>query len=163
MVDGYSSSPPSLALISYIHIHTYTQRHQATSLHQQQLESISIMFGGWAKPKEPVKPRIDLSKVCMFINKSSFPPAHHYSQIYGPPSKTSRMLMQALIFVLVHTQTYTHEYVSIYIHTLYSQPRWDQSTFEGRARHFFTTTNPLNVLASDEELDKAKELLDQYK
>lgn len=43
------------------------------------------------------------------------------------------------------------------------QPRWDQSTFEGRARHFFTTTNPLNVLVSDAELDKAKELVDQYR
>eukprot|EP00624_Nannochloropsis_granulata_P002103 evm.model.NODE_20417_length_10763_cov_21.298616.3 len=44
-----------------------------------------------------------------------------------------------------------------------SQPRWDQSTFEGRARHFFTTTNPLNGLASDAELDHAKALLEQYK
>jgi sideroflexin-1/3 len=43
------------------------------------------------------------------------------------------------------------------------QPRWDQGTFEGRARHFFTTTNPLNVLATDEELDKAKTLVEAYK
>jgi len=43
------------------------------------------------------------------------------------------------------------------------QPRWDQGTFEGRARHFFTTTNPMNVLATDEELDRAKELVEAYK
>ncbi|KAF0700432.1 Aste57867_9057 [Aphanomyces stellatus] len=43
------------------------------------------------------------------------------------------------------------------------QPRWDQSTFEGRAKFFFTTTNPLNVLASDAELDAAKTLVEQYK
>jgi sideroflexin-1/3 len=43
------------------------------------------------------------------------------------------------------------------------QPRWDQSTFAGRAQHFLSTTNPLNVLASDAELDKAKELVEQYK
>ncbi|TMW69559.1 hypothetical protein Poli38472_001715 [Pythium oligandrum] len=42
-------------------------------------------------------------------------------------------------------------------------PRWDQSTFEGRARHFFVTTNPLNVLASDEELDAAKRTVEEYK
>jgi len=35
-------------------------------------------------------------------------------------------------------------------------PRYDQNTFTGRAKHFFITTNPLNVLASDAELDKAK-------
>ncbi|KDO25546.1 hypothetical protein SPRG_08736 [Saprolegnia parasitica CBS 223.65] len=43
------------------------------------------------------------------------------------------------------------------------EPRWDQSTFEGRAKHFLTTTNPLNVLASDADLDAAKALVEQYK
>jgi sideroflexin-1/3 len=42
-------------------------------------------------------------------------------------------------------------------------PRYDQSTFEGRAKHFFITTNPLNVLKSDEELEKAKVIVDAYK
>ena len=43
------------------------------------------------------------------------------------------------------------------------QPRYDQSTFEGRAKHFFATTNPMNVLASDEELDAAKKIVLDYK
>lgn len=43
-----------------------------------------------------------------------------------------------------------------------SQPRFDQITFEGRAKHFFSTTNPLNVLASDEELDRAKKIVQDY-
>lgn len=43
------------------------------------------------------------------------------------------------------------------------QPRYDQSTFQGRAQHFFITTNPLNVLATDEELDKAKAIVLAYR
>jgi tricarboxylate carrier len=42
-------------------------------------------------------------------------------------------------------------------------PRYDQSTFEGRAKHFFITTNPLNVLASDAELDRAKAIVEAYR
>ena len=42
-------------------------------------------------------------------------------------------------------------------------PRYDQSTFEGRARHFFITTNPLNVLATDAELDHAKAVVEAYR
>lgn len=42
-------------------------------------------------------------------------------------------------------------------------PRYSQDTFEGRAKHFFITTNPLNVLATDEELDKAKSIVDNYR
>ena len=42
-------------------------------------------------------------------------------------------------------------------------PRYDQNTFEGRAKHFFSTTNPLNVLASDEDLEKAKQIVQAYR
>lgn len=43
------------------------------------------------------------------------------------------------------------------------EPRWDQSSFVGRAKHFFVTTNPLNVLASDDELDAAKRTVLEYR
>jgi len=43
------------------------------------------------------------------------------------------------------------------------KPRYDQSNFEGRLKHFWSTTNPLNVLATDEQLDKAKELVEAYR
>ena len=43
-----------------------------------------------------------------------------------------------------------------------SKPRYDQTTFEGRAKHFFATTNPLNVLISDAELDKAAKIVKDY-
>ena len=41
--------------------------------------------------------------------------------------------------------------------------RYDQSTFEGRAKHFFTITNPLNLLASDAELEEAKAIVENYR
>eukprot|EP01033_Poteriospumella_lacustris_P005754 gene5754-4120_t len=43
------------------------------------------------------------------------------------------------------------------------KPRYDQSTFEGRAKYFFITTNPLNVLAADSELDRAKKIVEDYR
>ena len=43
------------------------------------------------------------------------------------------------------------------------EPRYDQSTFEGRARHFFITTNPLNVFATGDDLDAAKKIVDDFR
>ncbi|PAA77120.1 hypothetical protein BOX15_Mlig000223g3 [Macrostomum lignano] len=43
------------------------------------------------------------------------------------------------------------------------KPRFDQSTYTGRAKHFFITTNPLNVFKTSKELDKAKDIVVRYK
>ena len=43
------------------------------------------------------------------------------------------------------------------------EPRYDQNTYLGRAKHFFVTTNPLNILASDSELDDAKQIVESYR
>ena len=43
------------------------------------------------------------------------------------------------------------------------EPRWDQNTFIGRAKYFFTITNPVNILSTGQELEHAKELLEKYR
>ncbi|XP_013420560.1 sideroflexin-1 [Lingula anatina] len=43
------------------------------------------------------------------------------------------------------------------------EPRYDQNTFSGRAKHFFITTNPLNLFCSNKTLEEAKILVEQYR
>jgi hypothetical protein len=69
-----------------------------------------------------------------------------------------------VVFVLhQYSVNLTLLYVKMQTRVDIDKPRYDQSTFEGRAKYFLTTTNPLNVFASDEQLDKAKELVDEYR
>uniref|UniRef100_A0A3B3S9L3 Sideroflexin-3 n=1 Tax=Paramormyrops kingsleyae TaxID=1676925 RepID=A0A3B3S9L3_9TELE len=42
------------------------------------------------------------------------------------------------------------------------EPRWDQGTFMGRAQHFFTVTDPRNVLLSSETLEDARVTVESY-
>lgn len=39
-------------------------------------------------------------------------------------------------------------------------PRWDQTTFMGRLKHFFNITDPLTALLPDARLDEAKALVE---
>lgn len=43
------------------------------------------------------------------------------------------------------------------------EPRWDQSTFTGRANHFFTVTDPRNILLSDAQLEHAGRVVRDYR
>mmetsp|Transcript_29188 Transcript_29188/g.66154 ORF Transcript_29188/g.66154 Transcript_29188/m.66154 type:complete len:323 (-) Transcript_29188:87-1055(-) len=43
------------------------------------------------------------------------------------------------------------------------KPRYDQSTYWGRAKHYFEVTDPRTILASNDELDAAKNLLELYR
>ena len=43
------------------------------------------------------------------------------------------------------------------------KPRYDQSTYMGRAKHFFQTANPLNVFASNAKLEAAAKLVKEYR
>ncbi|KAK3714545.1 hypothetical protein QZH41_014218 [Actinostola sp. cb2023] len=44
-----------------------------------------------------------------------------------------------------------------------TKPRFDQSTYMGRAKHFFTVTDPRNLLHSERVLDDIKQLLIKYR
>ncbi|XP_028826145.1 sideroflexin-3 [Denticeps clupeoides] len=43
------------------------------------------------------------------------------------------------------------------------EPRWDQATFLGRAKHFFMVTDPRNVLLSGEVLEEARVIVEGYR
>ncbi|KAJ8365298.1 hypothetical protein SKAU_G00141290 [Synaphobranchus kaupii] len=43
------------------------------------------------------------------------------------------------------------------------EPRWDQGTFMGRAKHFFTVTDPRNVLLSSAALEDARVIVENYR
>ncbi|XP_005092175.1 sideroflexin-1 [Aplysia californica] len=43
------------------------------------------------------------------------------------------------------------------------EPRYDQSSYAGRAKHFFITTNPLNLFVSGQALDEAKDIVEKYR
>ena len=44
-----------------------------------------------------------------------------------------------------------------------SRPRYDQTKYAGRAKHFFETVNPLNILVSKKKLSEAAELVKAHK
>ncbi|KAL8187437.1 UNVERIFIED_CONTAM: Sideroflexin-1 [Gekko kuhli] len=49
------------------------------------------------------------------------------------------------------------------LHINIKEPRWDQSTFTGRAKHFFTVTDPRNLLLSSKTLEEARRVIEDYR
>lgn len=43
------------------------------------------------------------------------------------------------------------------------EPRYDQSTYLNRAKHFLIVTNPLNVFVTEEQLDRAARIVKDYR
>ncbi len=44
-----------------------------------------------------------------------------------------------------------------------SKPRYDQSSYKGRVKHFFETANPLTIFASNRKLAQAAQLVKTHK
>lgn len=44
-----------------------------------------------------------------------------------------------------------------------NKPKYDQSTYVGRVKHFLLLTNPLNLLASGDTLNKARQTVERYR
>jgi tricarboxylate carrier len=55
-----------------------------------------------------------------------------------------------------------HNNILILDSTTYHSPYFHLIT-QGRARYFFVSANPLNILAADEELERAREIVDAYR
>ncbi|OWR41514.1 hypothetical protein KGM_215533 [Danaus plexippus plexippus] len=43
------------------------------------------------------------------------------------------------------------------------KPRYDQSTYMGRAKHFLLLTNPMNVFASNKDLEDARKIVTEFR
>lgn len=44
-----------------------------------------------------------------------------------------------------------------------SKPKYEQSTYLNRARHFFLLTNPLNVFTSESQLERARDIVQRHR
>lgn len=69
--------------------------------------------------------------------------------------------MMAIVFGTIFPQITMAAELSTSINI--KEPRWDQSTFVGRAKHFFTVTDPRNILLTNEQLAHAHKIISDYK
>ena len=44
-----------------------------------------------------------------------------------------------------------------------NKPRWDQNTYIGRAKYYFTVTNPMNLFVTNKQLEDAKAIVEKHR
>ena len=91
------------------------------------------------------------------MDKSLF----RFSRLVASDMRQSFYYLDYMLHVCLYSSNMAVEKSGERIHL--DEPRYDQSTYMGRAKHFFITTNPLNIFATSSQLAKAQELVTKYR